>query len=89
MSHFKVNSLAKAQMNKIEGLLKKARGRHDVMLVGDRYDRYEDATSKIARADTVDKSFNAEFETVDVRRSLQVNSIKKERSLEKTKKTSP
>ena len=37
MSHFKVNSLAKAQMNKIERLLKKARGRHDVMLVGDRH----------------------------------------------------
>ena len=73
-------------MNKIEGLLKKARGRHDVMLAGD---RYEDGTSKLARIDTVDKSFNQEFEQVDVRRSLQVNSIKKERSLEKSKKASP
>ena len=59
MSHFKVNSLAKAQMNKIEGLLKKARGRHDIMLAGD---RYENETSKLARIATDDRAFNAEFE---------------------------
>ena len=68
-------------------MLKKARGRHDIMLAGD---RYEVETSKLARIATDDKLFNTEFEQVeDVRRSLQVSTIKNERKNDRNKKNSP
>ena len=54
-------------MNKIEGLLKKARGRHDI-LIEDR----DKESSVLARMATDEKMLNKDFESVDVdvRRSL-------------------
>ena len=86
LSHFKINTLAQAQMNKIEGLLKRARGRHDLRATQERYGRESSALARIAGEDG---PLGREFETADVRRSVQVHSFKPDRSLDRSKKLSP
>ena len=61
-----MNSVAQEQMNKIKGLLQKARGRHDIMepISG------EVEISKVARVDTDEQTFAKGFE---LKKSLDFN----------------
>jgi len=74
-------------MSKIEGLLRKARGRHGLLVTQERYDKGSSALARIASEE--DGLLGAEFENVDVRRSLQVHAIKHDRALERSKRHSP